>query len=170
MPLLSIILPIKIRVMLKQLYSINIRKLSIIIVICILLSISCKKDEVTDVPSLPSFSIELEMNSDLANLGAGQIATIIPNKLHPEYSVLDFHTTAIQNKQIAFQCYGNGIVLCKGADNEYKAYDLTCTYNAFTDYCAVTLKNNDIFENCIIFYIYNLLDSGDYHHRQFFGL
>ena len=135
--------------MLNNVGHINIRKIATIIAISFLLSVSCSKEQDQYVPTVPDFSIELDMTTDLANLGAGQLVTITPNKSQPDYSDLNFHTTKIPMVKIPFTCYGNGMVLCKGFDNEYRAYDLTCPVNAFTDFCSVTFKSNDIAQNCV---------------------
>ena len=128
---------------------INIRRISAFIVTIFLISGSCTKDQNGYIPNVPDFSIELDMTSDLGNLGVGQLVTITPNKTQPDYSDLNFHSSKIKNITIPFQCYGNGLVLCKGFDNEYKVYDLTCPYNASTEYRAVTIKSNDLAENCV---------------------
>jgi hypothetical protein len=135
--------------MVKHFYQLNIRKIHPIIVILLLLSISCDREEDQYVPNVPDFSIELDMTNDLASVGVGQLITITPNKTQPDYSDLNYFSTNIKIKKIPYQCYGNGIVLVKGFDGEFKAYDLTCPVNAFTDYCSVTVKSSSIDQNAV---------------------
>ena len=134
--------------MYKTVSHINIRKTHLFIAVAFLFTVSCKDDQNEYIPTVPNFSIELDINTDLAPLGAGQLVTITPNKSQPDYSDLNYQSSKFHTITIPFKCYGNGLVLIKGFDNEYKVFDLTCPYNAFTDYKAVTFKSNDIAENC----------------------
>mgnify|MGYP000991119727 CR=1 FL=1 len=116
-----------------------------IFLITILLSnsFSCNKDETLVVPEV-RVEYELSLTNELANLGVGMALTVTRDTNNTNFSIVDYNNVKYGKKSIAQKTYGNGILIYRSDFNVYHAYDLTCTYNAFTDYCQTKIdsKNN----------------------------
>jgi len=123
----------------------NISKLGLFFGILIISSIlaGCVKDNRDEVPYV-YLNLMLGLSTDLAHLGVMETATIIPDEngfgvirfSHPEYPEILLGLGQIIN--------GNGLIIYRWDIYEYEVYDITCTFQAQTDYCA--LHRNADFE------------------------
>lgn len=95
-------------------------------------SISCNKDEFDTVPYVPVY-YEIDIINQL-NLGVTESVTITA---YDEFSsIIEYPNSSRPPSYIPFATRGNGIIIYQGMDGYY-AFDLTCTYRAREDYCAV---------------------------------
>ena len=132
--------------MIKNVLHSNISK----IIATFLLLISsgrCKDENNTVVPYVP-VHIELNLTSELANLGVGQLVTITPDTLNEGYGIVDYHNKKINKTRISWKVRGNGILLYRKEFTTYQAFDLTCTYKAYTDYCAIKVEGMEYLPTC----------------------
>ncbi len=109
------------------------------------LSGSCGKDSYSYIPNVPVY-LELNVNTDLANLGIGQLLTI--DSLSTGSSLINYHNLKLSNIRIGWRVYGNGLVLYRKDLNTYEVYDRTCTYNGLTKHCAVDVKIYEFTSTC----------------------
>jgi Rieske Fe-S protein len=129
---------------------IRISKLGLFFVI---LAISCLQQgcvkENRDVVPYVYLNLTLGINTDLAHLGNHQTATITPNESglgvirfsNPQYPVIPLGLGQILN--------GNGLIIHRKDGYEYEVYDITCTFQAQTDYCSLERnKDYDLVWDC----------------------
>jgi Rieske Fe-S protein len=90
-----------------------------------------------DVVPYAYINLALGITTDLSHLGIGETATVIPdgngicvirfsNPKYPEISL-----------GIGQELHGNGIIIYRSEFNVYEVYDITCTFQAQTDYCRL---------------------------------
>jgi Rieske Fe-S protein len=97
---------------------------------------SCVKDN-RDVVPYVYLNLSLGLSTDLAQLGIMESATIIPDKngigvirfSNPKYPEISLGIGQIIN--------GNGLIIYRSDIYEYEVYDITCTFQAQTDYCCL---------------------------------
>jgi hypothetical protein len=103
----------------------------------------CAKDNKDIVPYV-YLNLELGLFTDLAHLGNHQTATLTPNQdgigvirySNPQYPEIALGIGQFLN--------GNGLIIYRGDGYNYEVYDITCTFQAQTDYCA--LERNPDYE------------------------
>jgi hypothetical protein len=97
---------------------------------------SCAKDNKDSVPYV-YLNLALGLSTDLAQLGVQETATITPDNnglgvirfSHPDYPEITLGLGQILN--------GNGLIIYRRGLMEYEVYDITCTFQAQTDYCSL---------------------------------
>jgi hypothetical protein len=99
---------------------------------------ACVKDN-KDVVPYAHIDLVLDLSTDLANLGPGLTATIIPieNGLG---SIIDFGIPKYPQIPLGpgQVIQGNGLIIYYNPlDYHYEVYDITCTFKAQTDYCRL---------------------------------
>lgn len=124
----------------------NINNFFLIMLLTVIFSLSCKHDEDLVVPYV-NVTYKLNITNELAYLGVGTYITITRNPNNEEFSIINYHNSKFQNITIAQKSYGNGIIIYRKDFYEYQAFDLTCTYKAFEEYCQLKPDklNNIIF-------------------------
>jgi hypothetical protein len=80
-------------------------------------------------------------------MGVGTICTITPNPQDNNYSIVDYHNGQA-TYSIVWKTHGNGILLYRKNADIYQAFDLTCTYKAFEEHCAVSVEGNNSQVTC----------------------
>jgi Rieske Fe-S protein len=107
---------------------------------------ACENDNSSNFPYV-TVNYQLNIATDLYNIGVGEYVTITAAKNNAEYSVINYYNSKIQNKYIAQKTYGNGIILYRKDFYEYQAFDMTCTYRPSEEYCQLKVDkdNNYIF-------------------------
>jgi hypothetical protein len=118
-----------------------------IIFILLLNSLSCDNDDLQIVPEIPVY-LELNLNDELLELGVGMIITITPDSLNKSFSFIDYHDKKHNKRHISWKTYGNGLILYRRDFYSYQAFDRTCTYKAFEEYCGLELGNNSLVPYC----------------------
>ena len=105
---------------------------------------ACVKDN-KDVVPYAHIDLILDLSTDLSHLGPQETATVtpLPNGIggvirfsHPQYPEIPLGAGQILQ--------GNGVIIYRSDVYEYEVYDITCTFQAQTDYCS--LDRNDDFE------------------------
>jgi hypothetical protein len=117
------------------------------IVLLLSFSLSCDNDESMVVPDIPVY-VELNLNDELVELGVGMLVTIIPDSTNKNFSIIDFHDTKHKKRRISWKTYGNGLILYRNDFYSYQAFDRTCTYRAFDDYCGLNIGEDFIIPSC----------------------
>lgn len=102
-----------------------------------LFTTSCGKENYASIPSVP-VHVELNVTTDLANLGLEQMCTI--DSSSSGTSIINFHNSKLTNIRIAWTTYGNGLILYRVDEYNFQAYDRTCTYNGLTAHCRVNVN------------------------------
>jgi hypothetical protein len=97
---------------------------------------SCVKDNGDVVPYV-YLNLSLGLSSDLAHLGIMETATIIPDK--NGIGVIRFSNPQYPEISIGIgqEIHGNGLIIYRSDIYEYEVYDITCTFQAQTDYCRL---------------------------------
>ena len=88
----------------------------------------------------------LDLQIDLSGLGVLEAATITPNSLG--LGEIRFSSPHLPTINIGQAVYGNGLILYRISQNEFAAYDITCTYRADIDYCALEMGTNWLIPKC----------------------
>ncbi len=96
----------------------------------------CQKDNRDSVPYV-YLNLSLGLSTDLAHLGIMETATVTPDRngfgvirfSNPQYPEITLGTGQILN--------GNGLIIYRKDIYEYEVYDITCTFQAQTDYCGL---------------------------------
>jgi hypothetical protein len=122
----------------------NLIKFCIPVVLFILI-ISCAKDVYDEVPYVDVY-LELDLTSELANMGVGIVVSITQDSTHAGAysSIINYHSSTIRNVNINQKIEGNGIILYRKGLYEFVAYDITCTYRAKEDYCALSVDGSTL--------------------------
>ncbi len=106
-------------------------------ILAMFMASGCARERRDEVP-YAYIHLSLDLSADLANLGAGETATLIPDNngnvvirfSNPRYPEITLGSGQIIN--------GNGIIIYRPAGiTGYEVYDITCTYRARTDYCRL---------------------------------
>ena len=116
----------------------NISKLGLFFEIFafIILLGSCTKDY-RDVVPYVYLNLSLGLSTELAHLGILETATITPDTNgrgvirynNPQYPEITLGLGQFLN--------GNGLIIYRKDIYQYEVYDITCTFQAQTDYCAL---------------------------------
>ena len=96
----------------------------------------CVKDNGDIVPYV-YLNLSLGLSTDLAHLGVAQTATLTPD--NNGVGVIRFSNPQYPEIQLGFGqiLNGNGLIIYRKEIYEYEVYDITCTFRAQTDYCAL---------------------------------
>jgi hypothetical protein len=141
------------------LFKSNILKINGIVLLVLFIT-SCSKEVTNYVPNVPVY-VELDITTDLAFMGVGQIVTIKPDTANTEYSILDFHNKKFPKRSISWQTYNNGIILYHPSPDSYLAFDMTCPYRAFIDDCTIEVDSIPFMPTCkCCKSVFNLLSLG----------
>ena len=109
---------------------------------------ACVKDN-KDVVPYARIDLILDLSTDLSHLGPHETATVIPNAsgiggeirfTNPQYPVIPLGAGQILQ--------GNGVIIYRSDVYEYEVFDITCTFQAQTDYCR--LDRSEDFEGLYI--------------------
>ena len=109
---------------------------------------ACVKDN-KDVVPYARIDLILDLSTDLSHLGPQETATLIPHTSgiggeirfsNPGYPVIPLGAGQILQ--------GNGVIIYRSDIYEYQVYDITCTFQAQTDYCR--LDRDEKFEGLYI--------------------
>jgi hypothetical protein len=109
---------------------------------------ACVKDN-KDVVPYARIDLILDLSTDLSHLGPQETATLIPHASgiggeirfsNPQYPVIPLGAGQILQ--------GNGVIIYRSDIYEYQVYDITCTFQAQTDYCR--LDRDEDFEGLYI--------------------
>ena len=116
----------------------RISKLGLFFGILIISSIhpGCTKDNGDEVPYV-YLNLILGLSTELSHLGVMETATITPNENGVgviRFSNPDYPEIALGHGQIL---NGNGLIIYRKDIYEYAVYDITCTFQAQTDYCRL---------------------------------
>ena len=109
---------------------------------------ACVKDN-NDVVPYARIDLILDLSTDLSHLGPQETATVTPNPggiggvirfSHPQYPEIPLGAGQILQ--------GNGVIIFRSGVYEYEVYDITCTFQAQTDYCR--LDRSEDFEGLYV--------------------
>jgi hypothetical protein len=105
------------------------------LVLFLIMVAGCNKDDSESFPYVP-VNLTLGYN-EISSIGVGGVATITsdPNDEYGAY--IDYLSPKTKKLKINQRVYGNGLLIYRAEFDYYIAYDLTCTYHARQDYCAV---------------------------------
>ncbi|KPK88076.1 MAG: hypothetical protein AMS27_00560 [Bacteroides sp. SM23_62_1] len=106
---------------------------------------SCKDNNKDYVPYVP-VNLVLDLQTDLSYLGVGETAIITPNEYG--FGVLHFASPKYPEITLGQEVYGNGLIVYRFDINEFVTYDITCTFNATTDYCALDMDDTWLIPKC----------------------
>ena len=118
-------------------------------IISFLIFFGCSKDNMASFPSV-KVDLKLDVYNELRNLGVGGVLTITPDttSTNSYFAYINYQNPKIPSTKIAQRVYGNGILLYCADLNYYIAYDLTCTYRAKQDYCALIVRDRETLPIC----------------------
>ena len=103
---------------------------------------ACVKDN-KDVVPYARIDLILDLSTDLSHLGPQETATVIPYAsgiggeirfANPQYPVIPLGAGQILQ--------GNGVIIYRSGIYEYEVFDITCTFQAQTDYCRLDRDEN----------------------------
>lgn len=109
------------------------------------LNVSCKDINKDNVPYVP-VDIVLDLQSDLSHLGVGESATLTPDQ--QSFGVLRFSSSNLPVISLGQPVLGNGLILYRIGTTEFSAFDITCTFNAVADYCALEMDDTWLLPEC----------------------
>jgi Rieske Fe-S protein len=124
----------------------NLSKLFLfsLIFTCII-NISCKDNIRDQVPYVP-VDLVLDLQADLSYVGVGETAILTPN---PQgMGILTFASSRYSPISLGQAITGNGLILYRLGTNEFAVYDMTCTFKASTDYCALEMDDTWLVPKC----------------------
>jgi hypothetical protein len=107
----------------------------------------CGKDN-SDIVPYVQVHYELTLTSELADMGVGMLITITPYKSNSDFSVVSYHNEKYKDFISPWKTYGNGIILYRKDFDVYQAFDITCTYRAYEDHCALVIEGKGILPEC----------------------
>lgn len=108
-------------------------------------NVSCKDTNKDSVPYVP-VDIVLDLQADLSRLGVGESAILIPDEQN--FGTLRFSSPNAPVISLGQQVLGNGLILFRMGTSEFSVYDITCTFNATVDYCALEMDNTWLVPAC----------------------
>lgn len=124
----------------------NLSKLFLfLLIIAFVFNVSCKDTNKDNVPYVP-VGIVLDLQADLSHLGVGECATLTPDAQN--FGVLRFSLSNFPEISLGQQVLGNGLILYRNGTTEFSAYDITCTFNATADYCALEMDDTWLVPEC----------------------
>jgi hypothetical protein len=124
----------------------NLSKLFLfLLIIAFVHNVSCKDINKDSVPYIP-VNIVLDLQTDLSHLGVGECATLTPDA--QSFGALRFSSSSLPVISLGQQVLGNGLILYRIGTAEFSAYDITCTFNAATDYCALEMDDTWLVPEC----------------------
>lgn len=109
------------------------------VLLLLVVSDGCKKDDLSIIPKYDVY-YELSLTRELAKMGVGSMCTITPNPEDNNFSIVDYHNGQA-TYSIVWKTRGNGILVYRKNADMFQAFDLTCTYRAFEDYCGIDVKS-----------------------------
>lgn len=116
-----------------------------LLIIMFIISESCKDNINDDVPYF-SIDIVLDLQADLSYVGVGETAILTPD---PQGSgILSFSSSKYSPITLGQFIQGNGLIIYRQAVDEFAVYDITCTYKASTDYCALEMDDTWLIPEC----------------------
>ena len=99
------------------------------------------------IPEVP-VNIELNLTNELLDLGVGETVTIEPDTTNDNFGKLIYPNSRFKIYNIPWRVFGKGILLYRSGYYEYRAFDRTCTYKPFEEYCAVENKTDMLVPKC----------------------
>jgi hypothetical protein len=108
-------------------------------------NVSCKDINKDSIPYVP-VDIVLDLQADLSHLGVGESAILTPNEQN--FGILRFSSGNYPVITLGQPLLGNGLILYRYGSNEFSAYDITCTYKASVDYCALEMDDTWLVPEC----------------------
>ena len=115
------------------------------LIIAFVLIVSCKDTNKDYVPYVP-VDIVLDLQADLSHLGVGEAATITPDQ--QGFGVFRFSASNLPVISLGQPLLGNGLILYRIGTTEFSAFDITCTFNAAADYCALEMDDTWLIPEC----------------------
>jgi len=106
---------------------------------------SCNDNDHDYIPYVP-VNLVLDLQTDLSYLGVGETATITPNE--NGFGIIRFASSKLPEITLGQQVYGNGLIIYRIDLSEFTVYDITCTYRANTDYCALEMDETWLVPKC----------------------
>jgi hypothetical protein len=115
------------------------------LILTFILSESCK-DNINDaVPYIP-VDIVLDLQADLSYVGVGESAILTPS---PQGTgILSFSSSKYSPITLGQFIQGNGLIIYRQGIDDFKVYDITCTYKASIDYCALEMDETWLVPKC----------------------
>jgi hypothetical protein len=106
---------------------------------------SCS-DNIRDVVPYVSIDIVLDLQADLSYVGVGETAILTPD---PQGSgILTFSSSKYSPITLGQFIEGNGLIIYRLGIDEFAVYDITCTFKASTDYCALSMDETWLIPKC----------------------
>lgn len=115
------------------------------LIVAFVVYVSCKDTNKDNVPYVP-VDIVLDLQADLAHVGVGESAILTPNE--QSFGVLRFSSSNLPEISLGQQLLGNGLILYRTGTTEFSVYDITCTFNASVDYCALEMDDTWLVPEC----------------------
>lgn len=112
---------------------------TLLLLVVLFLFKSCKEDDSEYITNTYVY-IELGINTDLANLGVGQVAIIKPDPKDSQGGYIDFLNSNINKVRVGWPINCKGIVLYKKELYVFEAYNITCTYKPQTENCELNFS------------------------------
>lgn len=124
----------------------NLSKLFLfLLILAFVLIVSCKDINKDNVPYVP-VDIVLDLQADLSNLGVGESAILTPDS--ESFGVLRFSSSKLPAITLGQQVLGNGLILHRIGTTDFMVFDITCTFNATTDYCTLEMDETWLVPKC----------------------
>jgi hypothetical protein len=115
-----------------------------LIITCII-NLSCRDNIRDTVPYVP-VDIVLDLQADLAYVGVGETAILTPD---PQgFGILAFASSGFSPISLGQAVAGNGLILYRSGTEEFAVYDITCTFKASSDYCALEMDDTWLIPKC----------------------
>jgi hypothetical protein len=121
-------------------------KLFLFSLITTFLTVDSCSDKISDsIPYIP-IDIVLDLQADLAYVGVGETALLSPD---PGGTVtLSFSSSKYSPITLGQFLQGNGLIIYRIGASEFEVFDITCTYKASTDYCALGMDETWLIPKC----------------------
>lgn len=90
-----------------------------------------------DIVPYVHLDLSLGLSTDLASLGVGDEATVTPDR--NGIGVIRFSDPRLPDVQLGLGqiLNGNGLIIYRSDLYVYQVFDITCTFQAQTDYCSL---------------------------------
>ena len=103
-------------------------------------------DNLTDVVPYVAIDIVLDLQADLSYVGIGETCILTPD---PQGSgILSFSSSKYSPITLGQFIQGNGLIIYRSGTDEFAVYDITCTYKASIDYCALEMDDTWLVPKC----------------------